>query len=80
MAAGAEGADNESAVKTAPPPTDSRAVNRLLEQCARPSGPAPEPRPRARDRLEAILGGELARRLVGALAGDHAAPVRAFGN
>ena len=59
MAAGVERADNESAVKTAPPPIDCRAVNRLLEQCARPSGPAPEARPRARDRLEAILGGEL---------------------
>jgi hypothetical protein len=80
MAAGVEEVDNESAVKTAPPPIDSRAVNRLLEQCARPAGPAPEARPRARDRLEATIGGELARRLVGALAGDHAAPIRAFGN
>jgi hypothetical protein len=80
MAAGVGAADDESAVKTAPPPSDCRAVNRLLEQCTRPTGPAAEARPGARDRLDTILGGELARRLVGALAGDHAAPVRAFGN
>jgi hypothetical protein len=78
MGAGVEEADNDSAMKTAPPPIDSRAVSRLLEQCARPAGPAADARPRARERLEAVLGGELARRLVGALAGDHSAPVRAF--
>jgi hypothetical protein len=61
----------------APPPTDGRAVSRLLEQCTRFSGRA-EARPRARERLEAALGGDLAHRLVGALAGDHRIPARLF--
>ena len=70
-------ADNESAVNTAAPPTDGRAVSRLLEHCSRLSGLAEAP-PRPRDRLEAVLGGELAHRLVGALAGNHALPSRLF--
>jgi hypothetical protein len=70
-------ADNESAVKTAPPPTvtDGRAVSRLLEHCARVKG-LTEPSLRGRDQLEDAVGGELAERLVGALAGDHAIPAR----
>ena len=76
---GSGGADNESAVKTAPPPIDCRAVNRLLEQCARPSGPAPEARPAPgtgsrRSWAVSSLGASSAH-----CAGDHAAPVRAFG-
>jgi hypothetical protein len=35
-------------------------------------------KPQARERLEAALGGELARRLIGALAGDHRVPARVF--
>lgn len=74
---GAREVDNESAVKTAPPPTDGQAVSRLLAHCTRVAGLA-ETQPRARDRLDAVIGGELARRLVGALAGDHAIPARQF--
>jgi len=70
-------ADNESVVKTAAPPSEGRAVTRLLVHCVRVAGVA-EARPRARERLEAVLGGELAERLVGALAGDHAIPGRLF--
>jgi hypothetical protein len=77
MGAGGAPADNESAVNTAAPPTDGRAVTRLLEHCVRVAGVA-EARPRARERLEAVLGGELTNRLVGALAGDHASPGRLF--
>ena len=51
------------------PPDDGRAVSRLLDHCSRVAGR--RARPLARDRLEQALGGELARRLVGALAGDH---------
>jgi len=61
---------------TAPPPTDGKAVSRLLDHCVRFAGRAE--RPRARERLEAVLGGELAHRLVGALAGDHRIPARLF--
>ncbi|HET9322505.1 MAG TPA: hypothetical protein VFO03_01390 [Gaiellaceae bacterium] len=57
------------------PPEEGRAVDRLLDHCARVSCLA-EAKPHARDRLEAALGGELARRLVGALAGDHRLPAR----
>jgi hypothetical protein len=64
-------------VNTAVSPTEGRAVTRLLEHCARVAGVA-EARPRARERLEAALGGELAHRLVGALAGDHTIPGRLF--
>lgn len=70
-------ADNESVVKTPAPPSEGRAVTRLLEHCVRVAGVA-EAGPRARERLEAVLGGELAERLVGALAGDHAIPGRLF--
>jgi hypothetical protein len=59
------------------PPIDGRAVSRLLDHCARLSG-LPEAPPRAKDRLEAAVGGELAHRLVGALAGDHRIPARLF--
>lgn len=76
MGAGGEPADNKSAVNTAAPPIEGRAAIRLLEHCARVAGVA-EP-PRARERLEAVLGGELTHRLVGALAGDHAIPGRLF--
>jgi hypothetical protein len=63
-------------VNTAPP-TDGKAVSRLLDHCARVRG-LTDARPRARDRLEAAVGGELAHRLVGALAGDHRIPARLF--
>jgi hypothetical protein len=69
-------ADKERAVIQAPP-TDGRAVSRLLDHYVRLSGLS-EGRPRAKDRLEAALGGELAHRLVGALAGDHRIPARLF--
>jgi hypothetical protein len=74
--AGRASVDNESAVNETPP-TDGKAVSRLLDHCARLSGLADAP-PRARERLEAALGGELARRLLGALAGDHRIPARLF--
>lgn len=62
-----------------PPPSDGRAVSRLLDHCSRLSlsGLSDAP-PRARERLEAVLGGELAQRLLGALAGDHRIPARLF--
>jgi hypothetical protein len=69
-------ADKKRAVNQAPP-IDGRAVSRLLDQCARLSGLS-EGRPRPKDRLEAAVGGELAHRLVGALAGDHRIPPRLF--
>lgn len=56
-------------------PPDGRAVSRLLDHCSDVS-PVAQARPHARERLEAALGGELARRLVGALAGDHRLPAR----
>jgi hypothetical protein len=78
MGGSSEPADNESAViATAPPPTDGKAVSRLLDHCSRFGGLV-ETRPQGRERLEAALGGELARRLVGALAGDHRMPARSF--
>jgi hypothetical protein len=69
-------ADNERAMNQTPL-IDGRAVNRFLNQCARMPGLA-EARPRPRERLEAVVGGELAHRLVGALAGDHRVPARLF--
>ena len=57
------------------PLDDGRAVARLLDHCARVSRSG-QAKPNARERLEAALGGELARRLVGALAGDHRLPAR----
>jgi hypothetical protein len=57
------------------PPDDGRAVSRLLDHCSSVSHLS-QAKPHARDRLEAALGGELARRLVGALAGDHRLPAR----
>lgn len=75
MSRGLGRADKGSAVKTAPPPTDGRAVSRLLVHCARVKG-VTEPPARPRDQLEDVVGGELAQRLVGALAGDHAMPAR----
>ena len=56
------------------PPNDGKALSRLLDQCTR--GPGLDAKPDARDRLEAALGGELARRLLGALSGDHRLPAR----
>jgi hypothetical protein len=55
------------------PPQDGKAVSRLLDHCARATEPV---KPEARERLEAALGGELSRRLVGALSGDHRLPAR----
>ena len=57
------------------PPTEGKAVSRLLDHCARAAG-LTETRPGARDRLEAAVGGELTHRLLGALAGDHRVPAR----
>jgi hypothetical protein len=59
------------------PPIEGRAASRLLVHYVRLSGLSAG-RPRAKDRLEAELGGELAHRLVGALAGDHRIPARPF--
>ena len=69
------GVDNESAVKTASPPLNGKAATRLLDHCVRAAGLG-EARLRPRERLEAEVGGELAQRLVEALAGDHAVPAR----
>lgn len=71
-----EPADNDSAVNL-PPQTDGKAVSRLLDHCVRVTRLAEAP-PRGRDRLEDVVGGELAHRLVGALAGDHRLPARSF--
>ena len=79
MGGGERSADIWSAVKTAPPPTNGRAVSRLLVHCARVKG-VTEPPVRGREQLEDVVGGELAQRLVGALAGDHAIPARDFGD
>ena len=70
--------DREGAVNVLPP-DDGRAVTRLLDHCSCVARLA-QPDPRARERLEVALGGELARRLVGALSGDHRLPARAFGD
>jgi hypothetical protein len=75
MNSAAHTVDNKSAVNAAAPPIDGKAVSRLLDHCARVAGLA-EARPRALERLEAAVGGELAHRLVGALAGDHRMPAR----
>ena len=61
------------------PPDDGRAVSRLLNDRCGLSRLA-QVEPRARERLEVALGDELARRLVGALSGDHRLPARAFGD
>jgi hypothetical protein len=68
--------DNERAVNQTQL-IDGRALTRMLNQCARVPGLS-EARPRPRERLEAAVGGELAHRLVGALAGDHRIPARLF--
>jgi hypothetical protein len=73
MTGGTGPADTERAVNVTPP-DDGKAVSRLLDHCARSSGLAEKPQ--ARVRLEDALGGELARRLLGALAGDHRLPAR----
>ena len=62
-----------------PLPDDMRAVSRLLDHCCGLTRLA-QVKPQARERLEVALGGELARRLVGALSGDHRLPARAFGD
>lgn len=73
MSSRLRGDDREGAVILTPP--DEKAVSRLLDHCARVPGIA-QAKPHARDRLEAALGGELSRRLVGALSGDHRLPAR----
>ena len=60
------------------PPDDRRAPGRLLNDCG--LSRLAQVEPRARERLEVALGDELARRLVGALSGDHRLPARAFGD
>jgi hypothetical protein len=60
------------------PPDDRKAAGRLLDHCCVTRLAQVEPQ--ARERLEVALGGELARRLVGALSGDHRLPARAFGD
>jgi hypothetical protein len=60
-----------------PPPTDAKALSRLLEHCVRVTGVV-ETRPRGRQRLEDVVGDELAHRLVGALSGDHRVPARSL--
>jgi hypothetical protein len=74
MSRGLAGDDRKRAVMITPP-DDGKAVSRLLDHCARVTFNADE-KPHARVRLEAALGGELSRRLVGALAGDHRLPAR----
>jgi hypothetical protein len=61
------------------PPDDGRAVSRLIDHCS-DLAPLAQAKPQASERLEVALGGELARRLVGALSGDHRLPARAFGD
>ena len=61
------------------PPDDGRAASPLLDHCCGLTS-LPQAKPQARERLEVALGGELARRLVGALSGDHRLPARAFGD
>ncbi|MFL5973256.1 MAG: hypothetical protein ACJ750_12800 [Gaiellaceae bacterium] len=61
------------------PPDDGEAAGRLLGHCCGVTRLA-QVEPQARERLEVALGGELARRLVGALFGDHRLPARAFGD
>lgn len=58
------------------PLDDGKAVSRLLDHCSCVSRLAQGEEHNARERLEAAVGGELARRLVGALAGDHRLPAR----
>jgi hypothetical protein len=48
-----------------------RGSRLLLAHCARLEVTAAVTRPTARERLEATLGRELTRVLIGALAGDH---------
>jgi hypothetical protein len=76
MGAAAHAVDNESAVNTASPPINGKAATRLLDHCVRAG--LGEARPLPRERLEAEVGGELAQRLVGALAGNHAVPARLY--
>ena len=54
----------------AQPPTRSKAPTLLLEHVAL-FGAQPTQRPPALDRLEQVLGRELAVRLLSALSGDH---------
>jgi hypothetical protein len=75
MGAASPRVDNKSTVIAAPPPTDAKAVSRLLDHCAGAASLG-EARPGGRERLEATLGCELTQRLVGALAGNHALPAR----
>ena len=59
------------------PPDDEKAASRLLCHCSDLARSA-QAHPHAQERLEVALGDELARRLVGALSGDHRLPARAF--
>ena len=59
------------------PPIEAKAASRLLDHCDRISSVS-SAQPRARERLDDVIGGELAHRLVGALAGDHRMPARLF--
>ncbi len=66
-------------------PDEGRADTRLLGHCSdlgllAEAQPRAQAQPHAQARLEVALGGELARRLVGALSGDHRLPIRAFGD
>jgi hypothetical protein len=72
------GDDRRSPVNVSPP-DDGKEAGRLLDHGCGAARLA-QVEPRARERLEVALGGELARRLVGALSGDHRLPVRAFGD
>jgi len=61
----------------AAPHDGGRGADRLLEHCAA-FGRLVEPRPSAAERLEAVLGGDLARLLRDALAGEHGMRPRLF--
>ena len=61
------------------PPDDGKAVSRLPRRCSDLARLA-QAQPRAQERLEVALGDELARRLVGALSGDHRLPARVLGD
>ncbi|HEU5212442.1 MAG TPA: hypothetical protein VFU10_06695 [Gaiellaceae bacterium] len=52
-------------------PLGERATRRLLADCLTLSWLLDQPQVTARERLERAVGDRLARRLVGALAGDH---------
>ena len=57
-------------------PLGERAARRLLADCDTLSWLLDQPQVTARERLERAVGDPLARRLVGALTGDHRMRVR----